>query len=590
MGAKASRNAMNRVGMSARSLARALVVPALALAVASASHRDARAQTISPSQVTPRDLRPAASPAGGVELPAAAGLTAPPGADKLPLSLGRVGIEGGFDELAGAGAAATNALTGGPVTVADVYRVANELERAYAAAGYVLARVVVPPQKLEKGGALRLVVVDGFIESVDVSRLPASQRAWIAARMAPLVGLRHVTLGEIERRLLLASDDPGLRLRSTLVAGGVTGAARLVLEGTYDPVTGSIGVDNHLPASLGVYSLNASVAINGVLGFGEQIYATGSSGWRVGEIGGPNAPLELFGGGVSLPLGTDGFVVNPEYTRSVSRPFPTAGSPASVGYFDRFDLRASYPIARTRAQSLVVQGALEWDEEYLSPIGFGTDLYRDNYGVARLQADEALQLPWAAAAEAIGAVSQGLGGRDGADATASAIPLSRQGASADFTKADLTLRYTQALPEAFQLALIARGQSSFGKPLFISEAFSLDGPDAVSGFASGTFSVDEGALARVELGRALAIPAGPALATIAPYVFAAGGRGFIDDATAAQQAAIEATSFGLGARTGVDLAGQPFGTSLTLEAARFQSNVAGERAGWRGNVSFQIRF
>jgi hypothetical protein len=40
----------------------------------------------------------------------------------------------------------------------------------------------------------------------------------------------------------------------------------------------------------------------------------------------------------------------------------------------------------------------------------------------------------------------------------------------------------------------------------------------------------------------------------------------------------------------VDLAGQPFGTSLALEAARFQSNVAGERAGWRGNVSFQIRF
>jgi hemolysin activation/secretion protein len=550
----------------------------------------ASAQTVSPSQLTPKDLRPTAAPVQTIRLPAAAGLTAPAGADKVSLNLRRVIVEGGFDDLAAENAAVAKRLTGGAITVADVYVAANDLERAYAAAGYVLARVVVPPQKLDKGGALRLIVVDGYVESVDVNGVPSSQRALIAARMAPLIGRRHIKLADIERRLLLSGDDPGLTLRSTIAAGAKPGATKLVLEAIYNPVTGTVGIDNHLPASLGVYSLNASLAINSALGFGEQIYATASTGYQIGDVFTDRSPFELFGGGVSLPLGIDGFVLNPEYTHSVSRPFPPTGAPASVGYFERFDLRASYPLIETRPQTLVMQATLEWDKEHLSPLDFATELYRDSYGVGRLQADDKAQFPIGASAEALGAISQGLGGRGAAQAAASGIALSRQGASPDFTKANLTLRWTQDLPAQLELALTGHGQSSFGKPLITAESFSLDGPDAISGFASGTFSVDEGAVFRGEIGRPIPISANGWQTVVAPYLFASGGRGFIDQATAVEQSAISASAFGLGVRTGVDLSGRPMGAALALEAARFASNAPDERAGWRGNISFQIKF
>jgi hemolysin activation/secretion protein len=253
-------------------------------------------------------------------------------------------------------------------------------------------------------------------------------------------------------------------------------------------------------------------------------------------------------------------------------------------------LRASYPVIKTRPQTLVVEAALEWDDEHLSPLGFGTALYRDRYGVGRLQADDKAQFSFGAAAEALGAISQGLGGRGAADAAASGIALSRQGASPDFTKANLTLRWTQALPAELQLGLTAHGQSSFGKPLFTAESFSLDGPDAISGFASGTFSVDEGAVFRAELGRTYPLPSTGWLAAVSPYLFASGGRGFVDQPTAVEQAAISAGAFGLGVRTGVDLSGRPMGAALALEAARFASNAPGEREGWRGNVSLQLKF
>jgi hypothetical protein len=51
-------------------------------------------------------------------------------------------------------------------------------------------------------------------------------------------------------------------------------------------------------------------------------------------------------------------------------------------------------------------------------------------------------------------------------------------------------------------------------------------------------------------------------------------------------------SAGLGARTSVNTTGIPFvsGADLAVELARYVSDVPGEREGWRGNLSFSVRF
>lgn len=568
---------------------RALAFAASGFAVAILAPGEAEAQVVSPAQVTPHDLRPAAT-APTIAIPSAAGLAPPPNAANLSVTLGRVVVEGGFPEMQNESAAFTDGLAGKRVTVADIYAAANALEQAYAAAGYILARIVVPPQKLDKGGALRLVVVDGFVEGVDVKNVPASQQSVVAARMAALIGERHVTLAEIERRLLLASDVPGLTLRSTLTRGATPGGALLVLDATHDAVTGSMGVDNHLPRSLGTFALNSSVAVNGAFGLGEQIYGSASSGYNVGKAFDDASPLRVLGGGVSLPIGADGFVINPEYVNSVTRPAPAAGLPPSVGYFQRFDLRASYPVIRTRAQTLTLQASWEWDEEHLIPSGFTDDLYKDNYQVARLQAAEQLLFPWGATAQATAILSQGLTGRNGAQAATTGVPLSQQGASPEFSKANLDLRILQPMPFDSQFALIGHAQWSFGKPLFLAEQLSLDGADALSAFPSGTFSVDEGATLRGEFIHPVGLAIDGVAATIAPYLFGAVGRGFVDEATAVEQSRIDAGSLGIGLRTGAGVAGAPYGGSFSIELARAFSDVADERQGYRGNIAFSVKF
>lgn len=563
----------------------------LAAVLGSVGIGSASAQQVAPSLVTPQTLRPTTAPAGTILLPPAAGLAAPAGAEHLSVTLGGVSVEGGFPELKGATDAIAARLSGRRATLAEIYAAANAIEQAYAAAGYVLARVVVPPQKLVPGGRLRLVVVDGFVEGVDVKGAPESQRALISARMASLIGKRHVTLAEIERRLLLVSDIPGLVLRSTLTRGTTTtGGAELVLEATQNYVTGTVGVDNRLPKSLGIWELNSSLALNSVFGFGEQIYVSSTSGYQLGKLFDGDSPLRILGGGVVLPIGTDGFTLNPEYTNSVTRPAASPGAPATAGVFERFALHAAYPVIRTRAETLTVQATYEWDEEHLTPAGFDTDLYRDRYHVIRLQGADQMTLPWGAAAQATAVLSQGLAGRGEATALATGIPLSQQGASPTFSKLNLDLRYQQPLPEAFQLSLVGKAQTSFNEPLMLAEQFSLDGMDAVSGFASGELPVDEGATARAELSHPFALPLGPASAVVSPYVFGAGGWGTIVDPTALQERNIDASSFGLGMHVGGSAPDPNYGGTMTVEFARALSDVPGEQHGYRANLILAVRF
>ncbi len=197
---------------------------------------------------------------------------------------------------------------------------------------------------------------------------------------------------------------------------------------------GVLGFDNRLPSSLGNWELNGSVALNSLLGYGEQVYGAASTGYNLGKVWNATTPMQLLGAGFVLPIGVDGFKINPEYTNSVTRPAPTPGAPADVGYYQRFDLRASYPLILTRAQALTFQATYEWAQEHLVPIGFDTDLYDDQYNVARLQLEDHLRLPYGLLAGAL-VFSQGLGGRGETQAALTRRPALAAGSVPDLQQA-----------------------------------------------------------------------------------------------------------------------------------------------------------
>ncbi|MEY2928046.1 MAG: hypothetical protein RL367_2523 [Pseudomonadota bacterium] len=547
----------------------------------------ASAQNTSPVTVTPETLRPESGGKGfRVEIPEAGGIVPPAGAEGLSVQLATATLEGGFAEVAGQSEAILARLRGQRVTLAQVYAAASAVEAAHARAGFVLARVAVPPQDLHDGGGLRITVIDGFIESIDVAGLPSRVRDAVAGRTAKLKGQRHLRLGDIEQPLLIANEIPGLTLRSTLMRGSETGGTKLVLEGKHQLVSGSLSIDNQLDSSLEDWSVTAQISLNSALGLGEQIYGFVASGYDVSQIFSDNARERVLGGGMVLPLGDGRLTLNPEVTFSRTRPIPSANVPQTIGKLRRLTLRAGYTFIRTRARGLVLNGAIEQIDESNNIPQFALVFSRDRYMAGRLglsyDSVSASGGSWGVSAQ----ISKGLGNLGAitvAEALAANVGFSRDGAGLNFTKLTGQARGNWALAKNIDLRLSAKGQTGFGDPLFRAEQFSMEGSDGVSAFVGGVTAVDEGLVARAELGGRVA--AGKD-SVIAPYVFAAGGTGAIKQHTVLEPGHLKVAAFGGGAR--VNLA--KYRLYLGVEYAHGISDLAKIDKADRVNVSVTVRF
>jgi hemolysin activation/secretion protein len=508
----------------------------------------------------------------------------------LSFIVGRIVIEGAFPELEIETRPLVGALEGQRITVTQIFEFANAVEQAYARSGFVLVRVTVPPQTLTDSGTLRIVVTDGFIERVQVENVPDRVRGVVTSRVNSLVGQRHLKLGEIERRLLTAGDLPGLHLKSTLTRGETLGGVLLLLEGTHRMAIATATIDNRLPASLGTWSYGGSMQLNSPFGFGEQFYASAEASGEPEQVFASSSPYYVLGAGAVVPLGFDGWMINPEYTYSRSEPEPESGL-VTNGYFERIAVRTWYPLIRTRSKIFTLNGAFEHISQKVSLPLFATDLNSDLYSVARFGVDFETGLPlWNAALRASAAISQGLGGRDEADAAASSVPLSRQGASPRFTKAVAEALLGVPLPKGFRIDLEGRFQTAFGEPLMTSEQFALDGPQAISAFASGALSVDAGATLRAELSRPFAAPGFGLPLVLSPYGFGAVGVGHLEEPTAVEVVALQAGALGLGVRGALDLPGGWNSLAFALEVARQFSNIPDHKDGWRTNFNARVSF
>jgi hemolysin activation/secretion protein len=544
-----------------------------------------------PSQVTPQSLRPRSGPDDqAIVLPGGSTTIPAAGDSSLTVQVGDVQIQDAFPDQAAASEAVIAKVRYRRLSVAQIYAAASELERIYSDAGYPLVRIVVPPQHLTDHGALRFLVVDGFIETIDVSRVPARAQEAVAKRTASLVGRRHLRLVEIERSLLIAGEVPGLKLKSALERGSREGGVKLLLEGGHDLVTGSVGIDNRLSSSLGTWQLRGAVALNNALGAGEQIYATAGSGANLKEVAADASPLMIYGGGAIVPIGVDGVTVNPEYTHSTTRTTQAPRVPASLGTFERYALRLRAPISLTRKASLYVNFSLEEIDQQIVAPDFDLTLNHDHYRAFRAGADYATTLPWGTGMQLGALMSMGLGGRNSLDADTSGIPLSRLGSGPNFAKLAATARFSQPLPANLRVEVVAAGQFTGGRPMLRPEQIALDGSDAVSAFSSGSFSADQGVVVRAEVSRPFSFGLGGTNATASPYVFGAAGRGWLANATSVEQSAFNAGALGIGMRGTLDVvAGDPV-PSLALEVGRGLTNFAGVKAGWRANMLASVTF
>ncbi len=535
----------------------------------------AQAQTA--SQITPPSFRPNLARPGGFVLTGGPGLATPSGAEKLFVELTGVEIKGALPQLAAATAELERRLVGRPVSGAEIFAASRDLEAAYAKAGFVLVRVVLPPQHLVNGTRLKLTVIDGFIERIELKDVPETVRRRVARLVEPLIDRRGVTLIEIERRVLLAGDTPGVILRSTLSPGKNEGATVLVIDAKYQAVSETLTFDNTLSKALGGTTLGAGIDFNSIAGLGELIYLRASGH----PDGGDNGFFETYprnrslAAGFILPLWVDGLTFNAEYTDARTTPEAVAGV-QTTDAFERLSLRLRYAWLRGRSTNFNSEVSFDAQNEQQSLFvgGDPVPLSQDRLRIVRFANDGDVLTPWGATISGRSTGSfgiDGLGARSAADASP-LLPLSRQGADASFQKFDVALNYNQTMADHLAVNVSARAQTSFNAPLLRSEQIGIANTTGLSAFDAGTIVGDQGYVVRGELQSPWTLPlqnavifGSPLGVVAAPYVFGAYGEVSLEDPTALEAPRIRASSYGGGIRLGGAAVGALSNGSLSLE-------------------------
>jgi hemolysin activation/secretion protein len=321
--------------------------------------------------------------------------------------------------------------------------------------------VVVPPQSLAEG-TLTLRVIEGYIDRVNI-QTAEGVHSRIAQKLA-LIGERITASkpikGEVlEHYLLLANDLPGIELRSVLAPSKAPGAADLTLVASVKKFEGFASIDNYGSRYLGPGQFTLGLVGNQWLGVNDQ--------WRFVGVSSGNSEMAYAQLSYSQVVTTEGLKLGAAVSRARTQPGDVLAPFDVRGNADTVSLSASYPLLRTRNESLFLRGVYDHSDVHTNVLG--TRVIEDRIralrlGISwrlldRLDGQNALEVDF----------SQGLGGTQEAD-----LLKSRAGAKGVFNKLSFDYERSQFLSPNVSFTVGAGGQWA-NTPLLSSEQYALGG-------------------------------------------------------------------------------------------------------------------
>ncbi len=378
-------------------------------------------------------------------------------------------------------------VKGKNVGLSAITKIAQEIEARYKAAGYVLSRAFVPPQRTGTG-VFHITVLEGFIKGVSVENASPEVQAQIEAYLRPLVNVKPIALPALERALLLASDLPGVAASGILRPGDEVGSTELVVTVVETTIDGVVTGTNRGSKYAGPFSTFGVINYNGYLGLNEQI-SLGAS------LTLPHtAEQRYLSGRYQQPIGEQGLVASVESLYSVGQPgFNLKPFDIKTHSF-KIGPRLAYPVIRSRSENLTVDGGLSYQQSTSTSLGqlLTRDIYPSMDARVNYTAADVLNGSFGAVVD-VSHGFQGLGARG-----TGAPDLSRAKASPNFTKITADVRRIQPLFGPVSLSANFLAQYSM-TPLYAGEEFSLGGSRIGRGYDPSEISGRDGYGGALEL-------------------------------------------------------------------------------------------
>lgn len=445
-----------------------------------------------PSHVEERFKPQPAPPSVGapIEIPSTPQTAAPAGSEGVKFTISSVNFQGNtalpdrqLQDIAAS-------YIGHTITLADVYDLADKVTAAYREKGYILARALVPEQKIDKG-ELTIKIVQGYIDQVKIQGDAGGARSYLEAYGERIKAVRPLTSDVLERELLLASDITGFSIRSVLTPSATAqGAADLTLVVDRKAVDAYVGVDNRGSKYLGPYEAIFGVYANDIFGTAGRLGLT--------AVMTPDSGPEMAYGAMSFdqPLGDDGLRSFTTLSYTHTKPGSILAALDTSGRALNGDTALSYPF--TRSRDFNFSGSVGFSyHDVMSKNALIDPLFSDHirsfYAGVYLNALD----DWGGYSTLSGRVTQGIGIFG---ATKKSSPdKSRVGASGTYTRANLDITHEHPIADDFSIFLAGSGQTSFGKALLASEQYSLGGTQFDRAFDPSQITGDSALAGKAEL-------------------------------------------------------------------------------------------
>jgi hemolysin activation/secretion protein len=176
------------------------------------------------------------------------------------------------------------AFIGKSSTTQDLLAIRAAVTDLYTRRGYLTSGAFLPVQNQDfKNGIIRIQVIEGELERIDLTGLSQVQESYVRSRLEP-AGTRPVNIQNLESSLQLLQSNPLFRaVRAELKAGSAVGRNILAVQLIEsDPYIGSLTFANLESSTVGATGLYGTLGTRNLSGNGDlfQLELGGTEGTR----------------------------------------------------------------------------------------------------------------------------------------------------------------------------------------------------------------------------------------------------------------------------------------------------------------------
>jgi hemolysin activation/secretion protein len=377
---------------------------------------------------------------------------------------------------------------GKEISLADLQKIANDIQNYYTGNGYILTRVIIPPQEIDASGVVMLKVVEGYVSDIVIDGDTKNVKKLIEAYVGPILESKPLQIEVMERAVLLINDIPGISTKAVITPSfDIPGTSTFVLIVSQDVFEGNLTWDDRGTKYVGQNQFSTSLQLNNIFGGPGQVEFDGKVTSDTNELRSGNLQYTawVFQNGSNL-LG--GYTLNRVVPGNDLTPLHINGLSSTTS------LIYTYPFIRTRRMNL--SGTASYDylnsNNEIDKILIALDRIESVRLSATFNALDNLQ----GMNLVTGQFSKGIQMLSG-----NAQPellRSRIVGQKNYTKANLTYSRLQALRENWSFFFSTSGQYAFDS-LLAPEQLGYGGVQYGSAYDQSEIIGDTGVLGKIEL-------------------------------------------------------------------------------------------